>query len=265
MKNLFSTVFENYGLTKNLAKRDISNRYRGSFAGGVWVFLNPILMLTVYTFVFSVVFKARWSSKDESRLEFALILFSGLMIFNVFSECLNRAPGLINGNVNYVKKIVFPLEILPIVNLIGAIFNFVVGFIVWLIFHFIFFGTPTIKILFMPIILVPLIFFTLGVTWFISSLSVYIRDINQFVGIFTTALLFLSPIFFPVSNLPDIYQDFMNINPLTYIIEQTRNTIIWGQDIDFLKWIKSSFISFVVACLGFFSFKKLKKGFSDVI
>lgn len=265
LKAMLLSLSNNFSLIKIISKREILNRYRGSSAGIFWAFLNPMLMLAIYTFVFSVVFKARWSAEQESKLEFALILFTGLMIFNIFSECINKAPSLIIGNVNYVKKIVFPLEILPVISLLVSLFHFFISLSVWLVFYLIFFGIPTYKILLIPVILLPLVLYVLGASWILAALSVYIRDLNQVVGIFTTMLLFVSPIFFPVSNLPDFYQEIIKFNPLTYIVEQTRNTIIWGGSIDFISWVKNFLCALFFAWAGFVIFKKLQKGFSDVI
>lgn len=135
---LFSTLKTNWSLIYNLIKREVIGHYRGSVMGLMWSFFNPILMLTVYTFIFSVVFKARWADGTESKTEFALVLFAGLMVYNLFAECLNRAPSPVLGNVNYVRKVVFPLEILPIVNMGSAAFHHLISMFVWLVFYLIF-------------------------------------------------------------------------------------------------------------------------------
>ena len=171
-------------------------------------------MLVVYTFVFSVVFNARWSAGSDSKTEFALVLFAGLIVFNLFAECANRAPGLILANVNYVKKVVFPLEILPWVALGSAMFHAMISLGVWLAAYVLLFGLPHVTALFLPLVFLPLAFFIMGVSWALASLGVYLRDVSQFVGILTTVLMFLSPIFYPVTALPEAYRSFLLLNPL---------------------------------------------------
>jgi lipopolysaccharide transport system permease protein len=264
-KEIAASLWRNRGLAIALIKREVVGRYRGSFMGILWSFFNPVFMLAVYTFVFSVVFKARWSGGSESRTEFALVLFAGMIVFSLFSECVNRAPGLIVSNVNYVKKVVFPLEILPFVAFGAASFHLVVSVVVWMIFYMSFFGMPHLTLLLLPLVLLPLALFTLGVSWMLASLGVYLRDVGQIVGVFTTALLFLSPIFYPVTALPAEYQTLLHLNPLTPVIEQTRQVLVWGKVPDFQFWGSSMILGAVVAWLGFAWFQKTRKGFADVL
>lgn len=259
------SIISNRSLIQSLIKRDIAGRYRGSVMGLFWSFFNPLLMLAVYTLVFSVVFKARWPGGTESKTEFALVLFAGLMVFNLFAECINRAPGLILGNVNYVKKVVFPLEILAVVSLGSAIFHFMISFVVWVIFHFIFFGLPHVTVLLLPIVLMPLILIIMGISWFSASLGVFIRDVGQFVGVAITFLLFMSPIFYPLESLPSDYHLIMKINPLTSTVEQARNVMIWGRGIEWSEWLFLTAFSLLTAWLGFVWFQKTRKGFADVL
>lgn len=252
-------------LVFSLIKREVMGRYRGSIMGLFWSFFNPVLMLTVYTFVFSVVFKARWHGGGDSRVEFALVLFTGLLVFNLFSEAVNRAPNLILGNVNYVKKVIFPLEILPVVSLGAATFHLCVSLLVWLGFYLMFFQVPGAAILTLPLVLLPLVLVVLGISWLLASLGVYLRDVGQFIGILTTILMFLSPIFYPVNALPQEYQQMMHLSPLTYIVEETRNVMIWNKSIDWSNWSFWTVFSAFIAWLGFAWFQKTRKGFSDVL
>jgi lipopolysaccharide transport system permease protein len=222
-------------------------------------------MLVVYTFVFSVVFKARWMGGSDSKVEFAIVLFTGLLVFNLFSDVINRAPSLILSNANYVKKVIFPLEILPFVALGSAIFHMIVSLFVWLIFYLIFFGLPELYALQLPFILIPLVLNIIGLTWILSSLSVYLRDLGQIVSVFITILMFASPIFYPVAALPLEFQSFMLLNPLTFIVEETRNVMIWGKYLDWSKWFIQILISLTSAWVGFAWFQKTRKGFADVI
>ena len=259
------SIISNRSLIYRFIQRDIEGRYRGSVMGLLWSFFNPVLMLTVYTLVFSVVFKVRWPGGTESKAEFALVLFSGLMVFNLFAECINKAPGMILGNVNYVKKVIFPLEILPVASLGAALFHFGISCIVWVTFYLVFFGVPNLTVLLLPVVMLPLMLITLGISWLLASLGVFMRDVGQFIGVTTTLLLFLSPIFYPLSALPEEYRLLMQMNPLTNIVEQTRDVMIWGKSIDWIDWTLQTVLSALVAWLGFAWFQKTRKGFADVL
>ncbi|WP_430233039.1 ABC transporter permease [Nitrosomonas communis] len=262
---LLNTLKTNRGLIYNLIKREVIGRYRGSIMGLLWSFFNPVLMLTVYTFVFSVVFKARWVGGTESKTEFALVLFAGLMLFNLFAECLNRAPNLILGNVNYVKKVVFPLEILPFVAMGSAAFHLLISLFVWLAFYLIFFGIPQATIVLLPVLLIPFFLMTLGLSWFLASLGIYLRDVSQIIGVMMTALMFLSPIFYPIAALPEEYHLFMQISPLTFTVEQARDVMIWGKGLDWGAWAMYMLLAAIIAWFGFAWFQKTRKGFADVL
>ncbi len=262
---LFTSPWQNRALVKALIKREIVGRYRGSVMGILWSFIHPVLMLSVYTFVFSVVFKARWNTGSDSKVEFALVLFAGLLVFGLFSECINRAPSLILSNVNYVKKVVFPLEILPWIALSSAFFHMIISLIVWLIFYTVFFGFPHLTALLFPIILIPLVLFTMGLSWFLSSLGVYLRDVSQIVSVIMTTLMFVSPIFFPVSALPPAYQPLLMFNPLTPVIEMSRDALIWGKAPNWIFFGSYFIATLLVAYLGFAWFQKTRKGFADVL
>lgn len=262
---LLSTLKSHRGLIYNLIKREVIGRYRGSIMGLLWSFFNPVLMLTVYTFVFSVVFKARWAGGTDSKTEFALVLFAGLMVYNLFAECINRAPALVLGNVNYVKKVVFPLEIFPVVAMGSATFHFLISLFVWLIFYLIFFGIPQATLLLFPLVLIPFFLLILGLSWFLASLGVYLRDVSQIIGVMTSALMFLSPIFYPITALPEEYHLLMQISPLTFIIEQTRDVMIWGKGLDWNGWAIYMLLATATSWLGFAWFQKTRKGFADVL
>jgi lipopolysaccharide transport system permease protein len=264
-QELFNSFWRHRSLILALAKRDVVSRYRGSVIGLLWSFFNPVLMLLVYTFVFGVVFSARWNVGGDSRTEFALVLFSGLIIFNLFAECVTRAPQLILTNANYVKKVIFPLEILPWVLLGSALFHAAISLGVWLMFYLLFFGLPGLNIVFLPIIVVPFLLLLIGFSWLLASIGVYLRDTGQVIGIATTAVLFLSPIFYPVSALPERYQYLLYLNPLTLVVEQTRDVLIWGlaPNWEFVA-IYATMTLFVAWC-GFVWFQKTRRGFADVL
>jgi lipopolysaccharide transport system permease protein len=257
--------YRHRALLKELIKRDILLRYRGSVLGISWSFLHPVIMLSIYTFVFAVVFQARWQGGSGSKTEFALALFAGLIIFNFFAECVNKAPTLIMSNTAYVKKVVFPLEILPIVTLASAFFHFLISLLVWLLFYLSFFGMPPATITLVAVPLIPLAFIVMGLSWLLAALGVYLRDISQVVGVATTAFLFLSPIFYPLSALPQDIQWIVHLSPLTVSVEQARDLMIWGRGINLGYWLLYLAASLACAWLGFAFFQRTRKGFADVI
>lgn len=259
------SLWRNRGLIWALTKREVLGRYRGSVMGILWSFFNPLLMLGVYTFVFSTVFKARWAGGSDSKTEFALLLFAGMLVFGIFSECVNRAPSLILANPNYVKKVVFPLEILPIVSLGAAFFHLLVSLLVWVLFYLVAFGMPKAGILLLPIALFPFAIFVLGLSWLLAALGVYLRDISQFVGVVVMALMFLSPIFYPLSALPEGYRELVALSPITAAVDQARDLMFWGKPLIWGSWLVQLAISLVIGCVGFAWFQQTRRGFADVI
>lgn len=264
-KEMFASVWRNRELIRALTRREIAARYRGSFLGIFWSFFNPIFMLAVYTFVFSVVFQARWNGGTGSKTEFALILYVGMVVFGLFSECVNHAPDLILANVSYVKKVVFPLEILIVVDLGSALFNLLTNLLIWLVFYLVFFGVPPVTLVLFPFILLPLVFMTGGVAWLLAALGVYLRDIGQMIGVVITALMFLTPIFYQASTLPIKYQKLVGINPLAVAVESSRQVMIWGKIPRLESWLLALMTSVLFAWFGFVVFQKLRRGFADVI
>lgn len=263
---MMASLLRNRSLIQAFIKREVLGKYRGSIMGLFWVFFNPLLMLAVYTFVFSIVFPSRWElNANVSKTEFALVLFAGMIVFNIFAECINRAPSIILTNKNFVTKIIFPLEILPVVNLGASLFQASMSLIVWLVAHIIFFGLPPVTIIYFPVVLLPFCLFLLGITWAISSLGVYIRDFGQMIGIITTILMFLSPIFYPVSAVPDAYRILVELNPLTPAIEQARDVLFWGKTPNWSVYLVNIGTTFIISWLGFGWFQKTRKGFADVI
>lgn len=262
---LIKSLIQHRELIAQLSKREITGRYRGSVLGLFWSFLHPVLLLSIYTFVFSMVFKVRWGQHNDDQVTFALILFSGLMLFNFFSECLSQAPNLIVKEVNFVKKVIFPLEILPLVQISTSLFHWAINFFVLLI-AMIFKGiAPDINWLYLPAIWLPFILFTLGLEFLLASLGVFLRDINQVINMVLTTLMFLSPIFYPISNLPADLQPVLIFNPLTLPIEQTRSALLFSTPPDYWYLAVYFVISLLCLQLGYFWFQKTRKGFADVL
>jgi lipopolysaccharide transport system permease protein len=263
---LGTSLWRNRQLIVQMTKREVVGRYQGSALGLVWSFLNPVFMLAVYTFVFSVVFKARWGvGSEESKTQFAVVLFVGMIVHGLFAEVLNRAPGLILSNVNYVKKVVFPLEILPVVSMGAALFHSLISLGVLLIAFVLFNGHLHWTTVLVPLVFLPLVILTLGLAWMLASLGVFLRDVGQTIGIITTIMLFLAPVFYPVTALPEEMRPWIMANPLTFIIEQAREVLIWGR---MPGWIGLGCYTAVAVALtwaGFAWFQKTRKGFADVL
>lgn len=260
------SIWKNRHLVYQMTKREVLGKYKGSTIGILWSFIIPILMLIVYTFVFSVVFKARWGDDENgTKTQFALILFVGLIIYNFLAECLLKSPSLIMQHNNYVKKVIFPLELLPIIAILSVLFNTLVSFFVLIIAFLLLNGYVHITILWIPLVLLPLIILSLGLMWLISSLGVYIRDIGQVIGVFVTMLMFLSPIFYPISALPLVLQKIVLINPLAYIIEQSRLVIITGVKPDIIGLCIYAVLALMFSYICYCWFQKVRKGFADVI
>ena len=259
-------LWSNRKLLGQLARRDVAGRYKGAAIGVAWSFLTPLLMLCVYTFVFSVVFQARWGGDlSEGRVQFALIMFVGILVHTLFSEVVNRAPGLILSNPNYVKKVVFPLEVLPVMAMASAIFHACISVLILLLALLVLNGRMEWTSIFLPIVLAPLVVLTVGVAWFLAALGVYLRDVGQITSIMTMVMLFLAPVFYPITALPEQYRWIVMANPLTFIIEQARETLIWGRSPDFAGLGLYLLVAVVVAWGGFFWFQKTRKGFADVL
>jgi lipopolysaccharide transport system permease protein len=264
-REMIGSFWRNRALIYALSKREVIGRYRGSYFGILWSFINPLFMLTIYTFVFTVIFKARWNEQSDSKTEYALILFAGLLIFNLFSECITKAPSLILSNVNYVKKVVFPLEVLPWVSLYSALFHAAISLFVWLIAYVVYFGVPQITIFYLPMVVIPLVFMIMGISWVLTSLGVYLRDISQIIGIVVTALMFLSPIFYPINSLPERFQLLMMLNPLTIPVEEIRGCLFWGSVRNYGYLSAYWGASLLIFWAGFGWFQKTRKGFADVL
>lgn len=249
-----------------LTKREILSRYRGSTFGLAWSFFNPLFMLAIYTFFFSFVLKAKWGGSEiSSPANFAIILFAGLIVHGMFSECIMRAPTLISGNVNFVKKVVFPLDIFPWVALLSALFHMLVSLFVLLVMMIVF-GEPIHwTIILLPLVFAPFLLMTIGVTWFLAAIGVFVKDVGQMMSFASSILLFLSPIFYPLASLPESLQRVAFLNPLTLIVEQTRQVGLFGHWPDLSGLALYTLISLLVAYAGFWFFQRLRKDFADVL
>jgi lipopolysaccharide transport system permease protein len=249
-----------------LAQREVQSKFQGSTLGVIWVLLTPLLMLAVYTLVFSTVFKSRWPGiNQDGPFAYAIVLFSSLILFQIFSEVIVRAPLLVVSNPNYVTKLVFPLEILPVVALISTVTQATVSLGILLLFHFILMGLPPPTALLVPVAVIPLLMMVLGLSWLLASLGVFLRDLNQLIGWMVTVVMFTSPVFFPMSSVPPVMQKWMLINPLTLPLEWIKSLLFLGTLPEPTAFIIYTAVATLVFNLGYLWFKRTKKAFADVL
>lgn len=265
MLEIFKTIVGQRQLIHQITKREIAGRYKGSVLGLAWSFFNPVLMLIVYTFVFSVIFQTKWGQGTGGKGEFASMLFCGLIVANLFGEVVGRAPLLISSNVNYVKKVVFPLEILPVISIATALFHAFISVLVLVIALLFLNGTVPWTVILFPVVLLPFLIVLCGISWVLASLGVYLRDIGQIIGVVVTIMTFMAPVFYPLNAIPGKYVQFIMLNPLTMIIEQFRDVVVRGALISLTDWVIYLVIALVIFYIGYIFFQKTKKGFADVV
>jgi lipopolysaccharide transport system permease protein len=253
-------------LIAQLVRREVLGRYRGSMLGLAWSLVHPMVMLAIYTFVFSFVFRTRWPGGwGESKLDFALILFCGMIVFNVFSVCFTRAPGIIVAQPNFVKKVVFPLEVLPVVTVLAALFHAATSFAVLLALMLAVRGLPPATALLAPLVLAPYLLFCLGLAWFLAALGVYLRDVGQVAQVLVTGLMFLSPLFYPLSVIPEVFQPVLLLNPVAYPIEELRAVVLFGREPSLRALGVYSACGLAAMWVGYAFFQRVRRGFADVI
>lgn len=266
LRSLVGSMYRNRFLLRQMMKREVIGRYKGSWLGMFWSFVTPVVLLAMYTLVFSVVFKARWGTgPDGGRTEFAMFLFVGMIVHALFSETLVRAPSLIVNNANFVKKVVFPLEILPVIAMGASAFHAAISLLALGGAMLLWIGVLPWTWVFLPVVVLPLLVFSLGLAWMLASVGVFVRDIAHPIGLLTTLLLFASPVFYPLSALPPAVQPWLVLNPLTFIIEQSRAVLIEGTTPDLAGLAVYSLVAILTGWAGYAWFQKTRKGFANVI
>jgi lipopolysaccharide transport system permease protein len=258
------SIYQNRDLLRSLVRREIEAKYRGTTLGFLWVIIFPLMMLGVYTFVFGGVFGARWAGRGNLT-DFVPMLYCGLIIHAIFAETVGKAPSLIVNNPNYVKKIVFPLELLPVGSLLTALFNGAISFILLIMMALIFRHSIQWTIVLLPFVLLPLVLFALGFAWLIAALGVFFRDIEYVIGILMSMLLFLSPVFYATASAPQLAQILLMFNPLSYPIEEARNVLLLGQAVHWQPWLVNTLLAFGVAWSGLWVFERARPAFADVV
>ncbi len=261
----FSGLLQHRSLSLELTKRDILGRYRGASFGLLWALISPFLMLGVYTFAFGFVMKNKWPQVEGGNAHFSIILFVALIVHGFFAECLNRSPHLVTSQPNFVKRVIFPLEILPWPMLMSALFHALMNTLVFIVLRLALEGAIAWTIIFLPIVLLPLSVLMLGISWLLAALGVYLRDIGQITGVLATALLFMSSAMIPLASVPAQYRILFQLNPLTFIIDQAREVALWGH---FPNWSGLGLYTagaLLVAYAGFACFSATRRGFGDVL
>lgn len=261
----FFSLYRNWPLVQRMVRREIEGRVKSTFLGWLWIVLGPLLNLSVYEFVFSYIFKSRWPNMDNSPVGPAVMIFCGLTLFYLFSECVSRAPSIVLENVSYVKKVIFPLDCLVWILMITALINLLINFAIILIVQCVVSGGLPLTSLLLPFIVLPLILFVVGVCWLLSALGVYLRDIRQFINFFVPLVMFLAPVLYPVEQAPALLRGMLYLNPLTVTVQEARDAVIWGRVPDGLEFATALFLGLLTAASGFWAFGKMRKGFGDVL
>ncbi len=262
---MLTKLFSNRHLLIELTKRDLLSRYKGSILGLFWSIITPLLMLAVYTFVFSVVFNAKWNTSDASHMSFGITMFAGMIIFNLFSEVLIKSTTIIVTNPNYVKKVVFPIEVFPVVLFLSALVHAGISLVVLIVFQFSYTHSIPWTVLLFPLVLIPTSLLAIGVGWIFASLGVFIRDLSYMINIIVQVLMFMSPIFYPVDIVPESFRSWLLLNPLTQLITITREVLLWGQIPNWTDWLLITGFSLIIFVLGHLIFRKCKGAFADVL
>lgn len=265
--SIWAKVWQNRELTWRLSEREILSRYKGSILGWVWTFIYPIGMLATYTIVFTQIYKAKWGINAQGTdFEFAINLFAGLIVFNLIAEVATKAPSLIIQNPNYVKKVIFPLEILSITTVIASTFHAITSVGVLLVLQaYANHGHLPATLTLLPFVWLPLILGCITLALILSAVGVYIRDIGQIAGILVSVLLFLSPVFYPLSAVPEKLKNITRLNPIASVIEETRKVTVTNK-MPSTSYLLNGTIGGVVGCeMAYLMFRKLRGGFGDVI
>jgi lipopolysaccharide transport system permease protein len=259
---IVADIWRNRYLLGQLIKRDVLLRYRGAMFGVLWLIFSPLIMLAIFAFVFGHIFQARWPQQDTGT-PFWLLLYSGLIAFNVFAETVSRSPSSVRGYPSFVKKIIFPVNILPIVPLGAALMHGGFNFLI-LLAALALTGHLHPSILLFPFLVAPLILLALGLSWFLAAWGVFIKDMTQIVPVFVQILLFLSPVFYPVSVVPAMMRPFYQYNPLGSVIETSR-TVIIGQPIAWNAWGMALGLGLIISILGYAFFQHSRDEFADAL
>lgn len=256
------TLLQQKGLLLQLVRRDVLTRYRGALLGLLWMLLSPLIMLAIFAFVFGQIFQSRWP-QQTAELPFWLMLYAGLIVFNTFAESVSRAPGAVRNYPNYVKKIIFPVTILPLVpvgaGIVHAVFNIFILTVALAVL-----GKLSFSLIWFPVLMIPVLLLATGMCWFFAAWGVFIRDMTQVVPLFVQMLLFLSPVFYPVSVVPEFLRPFYGLNPLGAVIESVRAAML-GNPIPWPAWFGALALGLLIGFGGYWFFERNRYEFADVL
>lgn len=264
-ENPLASLLRNKSLVWEMSRREVLGRYRGASFGLAWSVISPFLMLGVYAFAFGTVMKSRWPQQAGGAHSYAVILFVGLIVHGFFAECITRAPSLVVSNPNYVKRVIFPLDVLPWSMMFSALFHGFVNAIVLALLMLVLEHRLHFTILLLPIIFIPLALLTMGLSWMLASVGVYLRDISQVMPVVATAMLFLSSAIIPISVLSPELQMLFHLNPLTFFIDEARMVVLMGEWPNWVALALTAAGAFLFAWLGHAWFMATQRGFADVI
>ncbi|WP_336762297.1 ABC transporter permease [Paenibacillus sp. USHLN196] len=267
IRQYYLNLYKGRGLLLELTKRDFQQRYKGSTLGVIWALLSPLLMLAVYTFIFVAVFKLKWGALEtnNSRMLYTMMIFAGLIPFQIFSESVNRSVSILNQSANYIKKVVIPVEILPFSIVLSTVFNSFFSVCLLTLGKVFFLDTPNWTLVLIPLLIIPITFFSLGISLLVSAFGIYLKDLVYVVGLVVNILFYMSPIFYSTDNLPENFKFFVLFNPIAPIIEQFRDVFVNGQMFSLYEYFISVFWAFVFFIIGLIIFRYLRRGFADVI
>lgn len=260
-------LYKSKDLLIELTKRDFQQRYKGSLLGVIWALLSPLLMLGVYSFIFVSVFKSRWgnSSVEDGNMLYTMMIFAGLVPFQIFSESVNRSVSLLAQSANYIKKVVIPIEILPASIVLSTVINSTFSIALLVVGKLLFLNTPNWTLVFLPLVLIPILLLSLGFALIVASFGIYLRDLVYIVGLIVNILFYMSPIFYSPEALPEKFRFIIHLNPISPIINYFRDVFVNGELFTISSYLISLLISFVFFILGLIIFNYLRKGFADVI
>ncbi|MGE4239894.1 ABC transporter permease [Ramlibacter sp.] len=252
-------------LIRQFASREVHSRYRQSWLGAAWAVLTPLLMLAVYTLVFRHVFGVRWGTTNEGDLAFAVRLYAGLAVFQFFAECVGRAPRLVLDQPHLVKKVRFPLEVLPWSTTLAAAVHLVIALVLLVVLSLWDAGRVPVTLVALPLVWLPLLPLTVGLGWWLSALGTYVRDVGQVIALVLSLLMFLSPIFYPVEAVPAALRRWLFLNPLAPIITQTRQVLLEGVWPAWTPLALNLLVCLAIAAAGAAFFRAVRSGFPDVV
>jgi lipopolysaccharide transport system permease protein len=267
----FAPLWRHRALLWQFALRYVSARHRGSRLGILWQVLTPLLMLALYTFVFGILLHGHFGVRpDETSADYALGIFMGFTLYGLVADTLGSAPGCVADSPNLVKKVLFPLEVIPASLAVSMLSPFLVSVGLFVI-GFIFFGPAlTVQVLWLPAVLLPVFFLTLGLAWLVSALGVYFRDVQNAMTFINTALFYVSGIFYSASSAgvgtkARVALDVLRWNPVFLAIDLSRDVTLWGRAPGLRDMVYLYGVSIAVLLLGYSVFRKLRSGFADVL